>query len=866
MREFDLPSLSILLLLVATSESRLCQKTNDGHPYDFVVGILSAGNGQSPLQAWIEDYISAKSPMVQDCFGNPSFVVLDVQETLQLQEHGWSRITAGMQNAVAIQAQHKHKGGVSVVVGPFYMNLAAVLEFRGIPYIVTDYEGFDWIDISKVRDPVKWKTTIEVRPPVQELNLAVVDLFKVQKWTNALVIMPEEPRKNQECQDLTEQMIVNGISPIPYSLTVKNMNTKQIKKQIDKVLRNARMLEQKIVVICSPDEEKQNLIEAVLFEAKMFNMLGEQDHAFIIVDPTLYNKPLEDINMYRTGLFVAKAQLLAFRFRSPLGTQVSGADEASAIDAANIIKKAQKKYLEQQGAVKSDEFSRERFLESLKEVNLPSGKTGEILFNSTGQRVNYTLHLYNHGGLHKRKVGTWSPGPGSTTDRLVSNQDLGEEEEVGEGLFPDIVKVVVVKEDPFVMIRRAVRGHEYHGNDRFEGFSVDLLKRLAELLQFKYEIYVSPNNRYGAQDSDGRWDGIVGEVLAENATLGMGAISITSEREKVIDFSLGVMSTGVNLLISKPEEMFSIFQFMQPFSLELWFSIVGAAIIVSGAYYILDYFNNERQFTVRSTLWFSVGTIFVRGTDFSPKPLSQRILSTGFMFFSLITVSTYTANMAAFLTTTNLEESVASIEDLAKSNMGCGTVKNSATMNFLQVGNKEIYRKLWRKLQQSNGLVKNFTEGRKRVEAGNFAFIFDYSINEYSEKKFCKTKSVASPILLQEHGIAIQAGAAFKIRLNIALLKLKELRLIQELKKKWWDDKRECDTDGESKNSQQVEFDIKHTAGVFIVGAIGLVCAFSIFFTKKLFYRLLKKRRAKKAKAKERSNEDLLERKEKSIW
>lgn len=263
----------------------------------------------------------------------------------------------------------------------------------------------------------------------------------------------------------------------------------------------------------------------------------------------------------------------------------------------------------------------------------------------------------------------------------------------------------------------------------------------------------------------------------------MGAISITSERETVIDFSLGVMSTGVNLLIAKPEEMFSIFQFMQPFSLELWFSIVAAAIIVSGAYYILDYFNSDRQFTVRSTLWFSVGTIFVRGTDFSPKPLSQRILSTGFMFFSLITVSTYTANMAAFLTTTNLEESVSSLEDLAKSNMGCGTVENSATMNFLK-GSKDVYRKLWSKLQASNGLVKNFTEGRKRVEQRNFAFIFDYSINEYSEKKFCKTKSVASPILLQEHGIAIQQGAAFKIRLNIALLRLKERRLIQELKKK----------------------------------------------------------------------------------
>lgn len=102
-----------------------------------------------------------------------------------------------MFTAVAIQAQHKLKGGVSVVIGPFYLNLATVLEKHGIPYIVTDYKGFDWIDISKVRDPVKWKTTIEVRPPVQELNQAVVDLFIVRKWTNALVIMPEERRGNQ---------------------------------------------------------------------------------------------------------------------------------------------------------------------------------------------------------------------------------------------------------------------------------------------------------------------------------------------------------------------------------------------------------------------------------------------------------------------------------------------------------------------------------------------------------------------------------------------------------------------------------------------------------------------------------------------
>lgn len=61
-------------------------------------------------------------------------------------------------------------------------------------------------------------------------------------------------------------------------------------------------------------------------------------------------------------------------------------------------------------------------------------------------------------------------------------------------------------------------------------------------------------------------------------------------------------------------------------------------------------------------LWTCAGTLLKRGTDFVPAPVSQRILTVGFTFFVLITVSTYTANMAAFLTTKNLGDSVDSFE------------------------------------------------------------------------------------------------------------------------------------------------------------------------------------------------------------
>ena len=265
----------------------------------------------------------------------------------------------------------------------------------------------------------------------------------------------------------------------------------------------------------------------------------------------------------------------------------------------------------------------------------------------------------------------------------------------------------------------------------------------------------------------------------------MGAISITSKRETVIDFSLGIISTGVNILVKKPKESFSIFQFMKPFSLFLWFAIVGASFLVSLIFFTLDYTSSERKFTAKETAWYSIGTLLKRGTDFSPKPISQRVLSAGFTFFVLITVSTYTANMAAFLTTKSMTKTAETFEALAAdSNIAVGTVRNSATMNFFRLGTKPVFRRLWYKMEASSGLVHNSSTGRRRVVSENYAFIFDYLINSYSEIKYCRTKAVSSPILIQEHGIAMEAGAAFKTIINIALLRLKESGYIQSLKKR----------------------------------------------------------------------------------
>ena len=48
------------------------------------------------------------------------------------------------------------------------------------------------------------------------------------------------------------------------------------------------------------------------------------------------------------------------------------------------------------------------------------------------------------------------------------------------------------------------------GNNRFEGFCVDLIKSISDMVGFQYEIEISGDGLYGVIDTEtGEWNGLV---------------------------------------------------------------------------------------------------------------------------------------------------------------------------------------------------------------------------------------------------------------------------------------------------------------------------------------------------------------------
>ncbi len=68
------------------------------------------------------------------------------------------------------------------------------------------------------------------------------------------------------------------------------------------------------------------------------------------------------------------------------------------------------------------------------------------------------------------------------------------------------------QDEPYVMFKKSDK--PLYGNDRFEGYCIDLLRELAAILGFTYEVRLVEDGKYGAQEeSMGQWNGMVRELM-----------------------------------------------------------------------------------------------------------------------------------------------------------------------------------------------------------------------------------------------------------------------------------------------------------------------------------------------------------------
>lgn len=93
------------------------------------------------------------------------------------------------------------------------------------------------------------------------------------------------------------------------------------------------------------------------------------------------------------------------------------------------------------------------------------------------------------------------------------------------------------------------------------------------------------------------------------------------------------------------------------------------------------------DFSLLNSFWYSLAAFMQQGCDLTPPSIAGRIAAAVWWFFTIILISSYTANLAAFLTVERMVAPIKSPEDLAmQTDVQYGTLLQGSTWDFFQVG------------------------------------------------------------------------------------------------------------------------------------------------------------------------------------
>lgn len=332
---------------------------------------------------------------------------------------------------------------------------------------------------------------------------------------------------------------------------------------------------------------------------------------------------------------------------------------------------------------------------------------------------------------------------------------------------PDKIRVVTRNLEPF--------SFEVDGNR--VGFAAELWDELARATGKDYEIQVVGT----AQE-------IIDAIQNQKADVGVGAISVTSKREEIIDFSQPFYESGLQILVAGgsgtyADQIFGLIRnLFNPKLIGAFLLLLVTMLIISHLVWRYEHKVNTDQWPedykagLWESFWWTISTLLVGGADNKgPVGVGGRIIAIIWMLLSIVLVSLLTASFTTTLTVNSLKGDINGPNDLP--GRAVATVQGSTTETWLT---------------EKGAKVKPFTaiaDCINALKAGEVqAVVFDAPILQYETTKLADTSlQLVGPVFeKQNYAFALQQGSTLREPLNQALLLLNEEGVGTTLREKYF--------------------------------------------------------------------------------
>ncbi|XP_047990093.1 glutamate receptor ionotropic, kainate 2 isoform X1 [Leguminivora glycinivorella] len=756
---------------------------------------------------------------------------------------------------------HLLRSGVAAIFGPQSAPAAAhvqsICDTMELPHLETRW------DYRTRRE----SCLVNLYPHPAALSRAYVDLVRAWGWKSFTIVY----ENSEGLVRLQELLKAHG--PLELPVAVRQLPDSHDYRPLLKQIKNSA--ESHIVLDCATDR-----IRDVLQQAQQIGMMSDY-HSYLITSLDLHSVDLEEFKYGGTNITslrlldperadvqrvvrdwvydeARKGRKLQLGHTSAKENMTFIKTETALMyDAVHLFAKAlhdldtsQQIDVRPLSCEAEDTWPHGYSLINYMKIVEMKGLTGVIKFDHQGFRSDFTLDIIELTRDGLQKAGIWNSSEGVNYTRSYGEN----QKQIVEILQNKTLIVTTILSAPYCMRKEA--SEKLTGNAQFEGYAIDLIHEISKILGFNYTFKLAPDGRYGSFNRETKeWDGMIRELLEQRADVAIADLTITYDREQVVDFTMPFMNLGISVLYRKPiKQPPNLFSFLSPLSLDVWIYMATAYLGVSVLLFILARFSPyewdsprncldepqvlENQFTLLNSLWFTIGSLMQQGSDIAPKAVSTRMVAGMWWFFTLIMISSYTANLAAFLTVERMDSPIESAEDLAKqTKIKYGALKGGSTAAFFRDSNFSTYQRMWSFMESARPSVfaTSNKEGEERVMRGKgaYAYLMESTTIEYVVERNCDLTQVGGMLDSKGYGIAMPPNSPYRTAISGAVLKLQEEGKLHILKTKWWKEKRgggSCRDETSKSSSTANELGLANVGGVFVVlmGGMGVACVIAV--------------------------------------
>ncbi|XP_021096670.1 glutamate receptor ionotropic, NMDA 2C isoform X2 [Heterocephalus glaber] len=386
-----------------------------------------------------------------------------------------------------------------------------------------------------------------------------------------------------------------------------------------------------------------------------------------------------------------------------------------------------------------------------------------------------------------------------------------------------------------------------------KGFCIDILKKLAKVVKFSYDLYLVTNGKHGKRVL-GVWNGMIGEVYYKRADMAIGSLTINEERSEIVDFSVPFVETGISVMVARSNGTVSPSAFLEPYSPAVWVMMfVMCLTVVAITVFMFEYFSpvsyNQTltkgkkpggpSFTIGKSVWLLWALVFNNSVPIeNPRGTTSKIMVLVWAFFAVIFLASYTANLAAFMIQEQYIDTVSGLSDKKFQRpqdqyppFRFGTVPNGSTERNIRSNYRDMHTHMVKFNQRS---VEDALTSLKMGKLD--AFIYDAAVLNYMAGKDegCKLVTIGSGKVFATtgYGIALQKDSHWKRAIDLALLQFLGDGETQKLETVWLSGI--CQN--EKNEVMSSKLDIDNMAGVFYMLLVAMGLALLVFAWEHVVY------------------------------